>query len=75
VHRSYEEKLRKPGLFSLKKRGLRGTLSMFMNTCQGVVKKTEPDSSQWCPTKRQGAMGTKRNMGNSIETYEKNSSL
>lgn len=50
--------MREPGLFSHKKRRLRAILSMFVNVCSGVGKKTEPDSSQQFPLKRHGAKGT-----------------
>jgi len=55
-HLSYEERLRELGLFSLKKRRLRGDL---INISRVGVKRMGPDSFQWCPATGQRAMGTK----------------
>ena len=57
-HLSYEERLRELGLFSLKKRRLKGALQMSINICRVGVRRMGPDSFQWCPATGQGAMGT-----------------
>jgi len=54
-HLSYEERLREQGLFSLRKRKLRGDL---LNILRVGVRRMGPDSFQWCPATGQGAMGT-----------------
>jgi len=54
-HLTYEERLRELGLFSLKKRRLRGDL---INILRVGVRRMGPDSFQWCPVTGQGAMGT-----------------
>jgi len=58
-HLSYEERLRELGLFSLKKRRLRGDLIKPINILRVGVKRTGPDSFQCCPeTGQGGVMGT-----------------
>jgi len=54
-HLFYEERLRELGLFSLKKRRLRGDL---INTLRVGVRRMGPSSFQWCPVTGQGATGT-----------------
>ena len=57
-HLCYEERLRELGLFSLKKRRLRGDLINASNILRVGVRKMGPNSFQWCPVTGQGAMGT-----------------
>jgi len=54
-HMSYEERLRELGLFSLKKRWLRGDLINFSRV---GVRRMGPNSFQWCPVTGEGTMGT-----------------
>ena len=57
-HLSYKERLRELGLFSLKKRRLRGDLIMLINIVRVGVRRMGPNSFQWCPATGQGATGT-----------------
>lgn len=62
-----EERLRELWLLGLKAR-LKGDV-LGVQKCQvGGLQKTEPDSSQWYPVKRQETMGTHWNTGDSTYT-------
>ena len=63
---SYEERLRELGLFSLEKRRIRGTSSMYINTSREGANRKEPGSFQWCLLTGPEAMGTNPNTGGSL---------
>jgi len=57
-HLSYEGRLAKLGLFSQEKTKESFELSICTNIWRQVIKKIEPDSSQWCPATGPEAVGT-----------------
>lgn len=47
-HRTYGERVRELGLFSLKKAPLWWDLAELANTCEGVIREMEPGLLMWC---------------------------
>jgi len=57
-HLSGAQRVRELGLFSLKKRRLKGVFTKAYNMLRVGVKRMGPDCFLWCPATGQGAMGT-----------------
>jgi len=58
-----------------RREGCEGTLEMPLNICRVGVRRTGPDSFQWCPATGQGATGTNWSRGSSSWTRGRTSSL
>ena len=58
-----------------RREGCEGTFEMPLNICRVGVRRTGPDSFQWCPVTGQGATGTNWSRGSSSWTGGRTSSL